>query len=128
MPPHNRRCPADFPKLSSLQQTFNTIFTSDVPPKTGWHSGRGTQLNHMEGAKNSSWSLSLLSSLVLATDDKFSVLPDSQSSASNGTKDIRQILATCGPQDFGEIWGLATSHHVIMRAFPALHRLMVALG
>jgi hypothetical protein len=77
----------------------------------------------MEGAKNSSWSLSLLSSLVLANEDNFVNLPDKQISSSN-----RQTLASCGPQDFGEIWGLATAHHVIMRAFPALHLLMVAQG
>jgi hypothetical protein len=44
------------------------------------------------------------------------------------TADISATIASFGPQDFGELWGLAGSHHVVMRAFPELHRLMLAQG
>src|SRR6266851_5319902 len=44
------------------------------------------------------------------------------------TNEVTATVASFGPPDFGELWGLAASHHVIMRAFPDLHRVMVAQG
>jgi len=66
----------------------------------------------MDGAKNSTRCLTLLSQLLLGKDD-------SQSH-------ISATVASFGPPDFGELWALAASHHVIMRAFPHLHRIMLA--
>jgi len=68
----------------------------------------------MDGAKNSTRCLTLLSQLLLGKDD-------SQSQ-------ISATVASFGPPDFGELWALAASHHVIMRAFPGLHSVMVAQG
>jgi hypothetical protein len=44
------------------------------------------------------------------------------------TGEVTATIASFGPQDFGELWGLAGSHHVVMRAFPELHRLLVEQG
>ncbi len=74
----------------------------------------------MDGIKNSSKSLTLLSQLLLSdvADD----------AADPVLASIAETIATFGPQDFEELWNLATSHHVIMRAFPRLHQAMVAAG
>jgi hypothetical protein len=81
----------------------------------------------MDGAKNSTRCLRLLSQLLFGLDGSKS----SESSAGHGqgrdlTADINATIASFGPQDFGELWGLAGSHHVVLRAFPELHRLLVA--
>jgi hypothetical protein len=34
-------------------------------------------------------------------------------------------VSTLSPQEFGELWSLANSHHVIARTFPQLHELML---
>jgi len=83
----------------------------------------------MNGAKNSTRCLTLLSQLLLGIDSN----RDPHGSAKPGTRrdSTDEIIATInsfGPQDFGELWGLAGSHHVVMRAFPELYRLMVAQG
>lgn len=59
--------------------------------------------------------VTLLSSLLLASGE-------------NCSEAINQTIASYGPQDFGELWGLATSHHVIMRALPGLRRAMAYQG
>jgi hypothetical protein len=84
----------------------------------------------MNGAKNSTRCLTLLSQLLFGLDGGSK---NSESSAARGprrdlTADISATIASFGPQDFGELWGLAGSHHVVMRAFPELHRLMLAQG
>ena len=83
----------------------------------------------MNGAKNSTRCLTLLSQLLLGIDSN----NDPQANGSRGTRrdstdEIIATIGTFGPQDFGELWGLAASHHVVMRAFPDLYRLMVAEG
>jgi hypothetical protein len=81
----------------------------------------------MNGALNSTWSLKLLSSLVLAKDANiFDLLNGGNSSQSS--KEIGQTVSCCGPQDFGELWSLANSHHVVVRALPVLYRLMLENG
>jgi hypothetical protein len=48
-----------------------------------------------------------------------------------GDKDSEQIpygIANYGREDLEQLWELATSHHVILRAFPGLHRAMIAEG
>src|SRR5260370_9548381 len=83
----------------------------------------------MDGAKNSTRCLTLLSQLLLGLHRENS----SHSNASarpqrDCTNEVTATVASFGPPDFGELWGLAASHHVIMRAFPDLHRVMVAQG
>jgi hypothetical protein len=83
----------------------------------------------MDGAKNSTRCLTLLSQLLLGLDGN----DGSQSDAGPGsrldcTDAVTATVASFSPPDFGELWGLAASHHVIMRAFPDLHRVMVAQG
>jgi hypothetical protein len=83
----------------------------------------------MNGAKNSTTCLTLLSQLLLGLDgDNGLELPPGRIPLRQSLGEISRTLASFGPQDFGELWGLASSHHVIMRAFPELHRLMVAEG
>jgi hypothetical protein len=74
----------------------------------------------MNGVKNSSKSLTLLSQLLLS---------DAGDDAANPVRSaIAETISTFGPEDFEDLWNLATSHHVIMRAFPRLHQEMVAAG
>lgn len=82
----------------------------------------------MNGAKNSSWSLTLLSNLVLAGETGPSNLSALQTTPVNHQQEIEKIVASCGPQDFGELWSLASSHHVLMRALPPLQKLMLERG
>jgi len=81
----------------------------------------------MNGAKNSTRCLTLLSQLVLGTDE-ISALSGNTAHGSRRdcTSEISATIASFGPPDFGEIWGLAASHHVVMRAFPGLLRVMAA--
>jgi len=81
----------------------------------------------MNGAKNSTSCLNLLSQLLLGIGDDNSSRGDSGGvSRRDRTDEIRATIASFGPQDFGELWELAASHHVVMRAFPGLHRVMVS--
>jgi len=79
----------------------------------------------MNAVDNATGCLPLLSRLVLGADANTSdpsvdrIVTDSQSD------EINQAIATWGPQEFGDLWVLATSHHVIMRSFPRLHAAMV---
>src|ERR1700691_6102518 len=83
----------------------------------------------MSGPKNSTRCLTLLSQLLLGTNDSdTSELAATRPTRRNNLEEINQTVASFGPQDFGELWGLAASHHVIMRAFPELHRVMLAQG
>ena len=40
--------------------------------------------------------------------------------------DLGRNISTLSPQDFGELWSLANSHHVILRTFPRLYDHMLA--
>jgi len=85
----------------------------------------------MDVAKNSTKCLTLLSQLLLGVEDNnvsgstASVLPDR---GPDRNEDISRIISTFSPQDFADLWSLANSHHVIARAFPVLHRKMLAQG
>jgi hypothetical protein len=76
-------------------------------------------------ANNSTKYLALLSQLLLGAEDtqasNIAATPDR-------SYDISRMVSRFSPQDFGELWNLANSHHVIARAFPVLHRRMVAEG
>ena len=77
----------------------------------------------MDRAKNSTTSLILLSHLLLSADEKTSGI---STTATQRNQEMSQALAMYGPQEFGGLWGLASSHHVIMRAFPRLQDVMLA--
>lgn len=77
--------------------------------------------------KNSTGCLTLLSQLVLG-DGTCGPPATSDGARTDWSKDITRTVALYGRQDFGELWSLATSHHVIMRAFPQLEAVMVAQG
>ena len=79
----------------------------------------------MDGVKNSSRCLTLLSQLLLGIEGKGSDLPVARGLRRECLEEITRTVSSFGPQDFGELWGLAGSHHVVMRAFPNLHQLMV---
>lgn len=86
-------------------------------------------MNGANGAKNSTTSLTLLSQLLLGLHgNSGSELPPGRVSQRQCLGEITRTIAAFGPQDFGELWGLASSHHVIARAFPELHRVMAAEG
>ena len=70
----------------------------------------------MDRIKNSTGSFTLLSQLLLAGD------------GSQDSGEITSTVASYGPEEFGGLWGLATAHHVIMRAFPRLQRVLMAVG
>jgi hypothetical protein len=82
----------------------------------------------MDRAKNSTASLVLLSHLVLAADEKGAAGSPVGAPSLHQNQEIAQALATYGPQEFGGLWALASSHHVIMRAFPRLHQVLLAAG
>jgi hypothetical protein len=60
--------------------------------------------------------LALLSRLLLGSDK------------SQGTTRAIQEVASYDREQLGQLWGLATSHHVLMRTFPALHRVVAREG
>lgn len=70
----------------------------------------------LESPTGSAHCLSLLSSLLFGSNDN----KESHLSA--------EQAANYGRDDLGQIWALANSHHVIMRTFPALHRIMTIAG
>src|SRR6202035_4603858 len=90
-------------------------------------SGNTSGSKLMDGAKNSTRCLTLLSQFLLGVGgNSGSELPAGRVPRHACIDEITRTVATFCPQDFGELWGLAGSHHVIMRAFPDLHRVMVA--
>jgi hypothetical protein len=76
------------------------------------------------GMKNATRCLTLLSGLLFGDPNK---TPD-QSSNTAAPQNFKDALAGFVRPDFGELWGLASSHHVIMRTFPELRRLLVDDG
>jgi|SRR5579862_1048295 len=78
------------------------------------------------GVKNSTGCLTLLSQLLLGVDGCGE--PSSDAAAPDWSPDIARTVALYGRQDFGELWSLATSHHVILRAFPTLQVVMLSQG
>ena len=76
----------------------------------------------MDSPKNSTKCLTLLSKLLLGLGD------NNVPASPKQREDIGRMVSTFSPQDFGELWTLASSHHVIARTFPVLHRAMLAHG
>ncbi len=81
----------------------------------------------MSAMKNSTACLTLLSQLSLGSDqgdhaeNNPCAAPDS-----DWRLQIARTVALYARQDFGELWSLAMAHHVILRTFPELHRVMLA--
>lgn len=88
----------------------------------------------MNSAHNSKGSLTLLSRLLFEsnTNQNLNFTDQERTPFDSAQQDCRaelaEAIASYQPQDFGELWGLAGSHHVIMRALPRLHSVLVALG
>lgn len=82
----------------------------------------------MTAVKNSTGCLTLLSQLLLGPEADRSPLDANGDSSPSDAPDIASTVALYSRQDFGELWSLATSHHVIVRAFPALHKVMLSQG
>jgi hypothetical protein len=76
----------------------------------------------MSGANKSDEYLKILSCLTLsenAAEGAFAEVCGEQK---------MQAIAGYEPKDFEDLWGLANSHHVIMRALPKLHAVLQAQG
>jgi hypothetical protein len=84
----------------------------------------------MDGAKNSTKCLKLLSQLLLGADGRPNSDngPSTSSAIANASDQVASMVSTFAPEEFGELWSLATSHHVILRAFPGLQRAMAMEG
>lgn len=82
----------------------------------------------MTAMKNSTACLTLLSQLLLGSERRDNLDGADEDSAPDWAPEIAQTVALYARQDFGELWSLATSHHVILRAFPSLHEVMLAQG
>jgi len=83
----------------------------------------------MNRAHSSASSLTLLSGLLLEPKkERVSERDTFRSHPLDCSAELGEAVTSYQPQDFGELWGLASSHHVIMRALPRLHELLVAQG
>jgi hypothetical protein len=80
----------------------------------------------MNSVKNSSNCLTLLSGLLLRADGNTRDLSIGGMPSHDYSEEVIRAIASYEPQDFEELWSLASSHHVIMRALPRLHEVMVA--
>ena len=77
----------------------------------------------MTAMKNSTACLTLLSQLLLGSERRDNLdYGAGEDSAPDWAPEIAQTVALYARQDFGELWSLATSHHVILRAFPSSAR------
>ncbi len=80
----------------------------------------------MPAMKNSTACLTLLSQLSLGLEhgDRAEKNPGAVPDSGWGPQ-IAGTVALYARQDFGELWSLATAHHIILRTFPALHKVML---
>jgi hypothetical protein len=84
----------------------------------------------MDGAQRSTANIKLLSQLLLGFERNENVTSSPIAAADEPVRrsDVANSIAGLGPQDLEDLWTLATSHHVILRAFPAFYRVMLAQG
>jgi hypothetical protein len=84
----------------------------------------------MDGAQRSTGNITLLSQLLLGFEGNKSATSSSLCPVAELAyrAEIAGSISTFGSQDFEDLWTLATSHHVILRAFPGLYRVMLAEG
>jgi hypothetical protein len=93
------------------------------------HFTLGGRLLPMTAMKNSTACLTLLSQLLLGSercDGRNGISGDDL--APDWAPEIARTVALYARQDFGELWSLATSHHVILRSFPPLLEVMLWQG
>jgi hypothetical protein len=75
----------------------------------------------------STGSLALLSCLLLESDaDSRPLIGELISDGCS--REVVEMIDSYQLRDFGELWGLANSHHVVMRALPRLHEVVVSQG
>lgn len=78
----------------------------------------------MNGVKNSTKCLTLLSEILLTQDENAALpAPPLPEDGGGAEQKSRAVAALC-PEELAELDALATSHHVIMRAFPRLQQMM----
>lgn len=84
----------------------------------------------MPAMKDSACCFTLLSQLALGTPAKRTdfALPSAPPSLDFREEAIVELVTSFRLQDFAELWLLAESHHIILRAFPALRSIMAATG
>ena len=75
----------------------------------------------MESKTNSTTSLTVLSRLLLGSEGS-----DTSHAVRKSAADIACAVSRYSPQDLSDLWHLANSHHVIVRTFPGLHRILMA--
>jgi hypothetical protein len=81
----------------------------------------------MQRVKDSACCFMLLSQLVLKAERSYGLTPVSCCPPSKwGEEEISEIVASFDIQDFAELWLLAESHHVLLRAFPSLQSILAA--
>jgi hypothetical protein len=76
------------------------------------------RMETMDGGKHSNACLRTLSELLLCESGSEFASPAGLQGANQSTP--------LTPHDLSELWNLATSHHVIARTFPGLHRRLIA--
>jgi hypothetical protein len=78
----------------------------------------------MNGVKNSTKCLTLLSEILLAQDENAALSAPSLLEVGDSAEQMSRAAAGLSPEELAELDALATSHHVIMRAFPRLQQMM----
>jgi len=80
----------------------------------------------MSGSNKTDGYLKVLSCLTLSGSGEGSA--PQETPALNCGEELVRMIAGYEPQDFEELWALANSHHVIMRALPRLHQVLREQG
>jgi hypothetical protein len=113
-------------RVQIVQQPDGKFSHRKAPVASSAISGKAKRVKTMDSSKNSTKCLTLLSKLLLGLEDN----EDNNNVPASPKRraDIGRMVSTFSPQDFGELWSLANSHHVIARTFPILHQAMLAHG
>jgi hypothetical protein len=109
-------------QVQLVQQPDGGFSHRKTPGASSAISGKAKRVETMDSSKNSTKCLTLLSKLLLGLED------NNVPASPKDREDIGRMVSTFTPQDFGELWSLANSHHVIARTFPILHQAMLAHG
>jgi hypothetical protein len=108
--------------VQPVQQPDGKFSHRKTPEASSAISGKAKRVETMDSSKNPTKCLTLLSRLLLGLAD------NNVPASPKHREDIGRMVSTFSPQDFGELWSLANSHHVIARTFPVLHPAMLAHG
>src|ERR1700722_14296624 len=109
-------------QVQPFQQPDGRFSHRTTPVVSSAISGKAKRVETMDSSNNSTKCLTLLSRLLLGLAD------NNVPASPKHREDIGRMVSTFSPQDFGELWSLANSHHVIARTFPVLHPAMLAHG